>query len=127
MSAGSELGYVAGVGIFSAFTLDLFGLPAQPIVYAFMGGFIGVWLYSPQTEKPLPKWVVALMYVCASMISAAIGHGVATAEGWSSTFGNVSSATLAIFFHLILAAGAQRIVPAIVDRVLSFLGKVGPQ
>lgn len=103
----------------SAFTLDLFGLPIQPIVWGLIGGFLGAgW------ARPTGKLMGVGVYLAASLISALGGHALASFYAWTPTVGNSVSSALAIFFHPILAAAALRI-PAAFDTLLAALGRKG--
>lgn len=115
----SEAGRLAGVGLVSAFTLDLLGLPVQPIVWGLIGGFLGAgW------ARPAGKLASVAVYLSASLISALGGHALAGFEGWSPSVANALSAGISIFFHPILAAVVQR-VPAAFDVLLAMLGRKG--
>lgn len=115
----SEAGRLAGVGMVSAFTLELFGLPVQPIVWGLIGGFLGAgW------AKPAGKLSSVLVYLSASLTSALAGHAIASFEGWGPSVANGLAAGISIFFHPILAAIVQR-VPAFFDVLLNALGRKG--
>lgn len=116
----SESGRLAGFGLVSAVTLELFGLPFTPIIWGLIGGFLGTgW------AKPAGPIASVGVYLCASLISALAGNALAAyyAAG-NATAGNVCAAVIGVFFHPILSAVASRI-PALVDGLLGMLGKRG--
>jgi len=109
-----------GIGIASAAVLDVFGIPLQPIVWALIGGVLGAG-FAP----PARWWLSAAVYVSASMISALIGHAVSAQwVGGSALAGNAIATIVAIFFHPLLAAGAQK-VPEFVSGLLGLIGRRG--
>lgn len=103
---GSEY---AGIGAASAITLDLLGVPLQPIVWGLIGGFVGAG-FAPQ----MPLWRALLMYAASSLLSAEAGTAVA-AHWFNSVqlYANAGAAILAILFHPLLA-GVVAAVPAII-------------
>lgn len=116
----SESGRLAGAGIVSAVTLELFGLPGTPIVWGLIGGFLGTgW------AKPASVLMSIGTYLSASLVSALAGH---TLAGYyfagSPAASSFFSATIGIFFHPILSAVVDR-VPAAFDMLLTALGKRG--
>lgn len=116
----SENGRLAGVGIVSAITLELLGLPIQPIVWGLIGGFLGTgW------AKPAGVLMSIGTYLMASFVSALAGY---TLAGYyfagSPAASNTFAAVISVFFHPILSAIADR-APAFFDVILTALGKRG--
>ncbi|NBW08275.1 MAG: hypothetical protein EBR82_09630 [Caulobacteraceae bacterium] len=108
---------LAGVGLASAAVLEIFGVPLQPIVWGLIGSVLGAG-WAPAAKR---WWGAIGVYLSASLISALAGHF--TAAQWlgaSPLAGNAIAAAIAIFFHPLLAAGAQR-APAFLDWLGSLL------
>lgn len=121
MSAHLNAESYAGIGIASAAVLELLGIPLQPVVWALIGGVIGAG-WAPQQTR---WWASVGVYVSSSLISALVGHATAAQlSGGSMLVGNAIATGVAIFFHPLLAAGAQR-VPAFIDGLLSLIGRKG--
>lgn len=112
---------LAGVGLASATLLEVLGLPLQPIVWALIGSVLGAG-YAPAAKR---WWGAIGVYLSASLISALIGHF--TAGQWlgaSPAAGNAIATGVAIFFHPLLAALAQK-APEFVTGLLSLIGRKG--
>lgn len=115
MSAPVNPEAIGGVGVLSAMVLAVFGVPLQPIIWALVGGFFGAGL-----AKPSSMLVAVGSYLSASLLSALIGHGVATSMGWPPIAANLGSALMAVGFHPALTWFIQK-VPQILDWLLSLL------
>ena len=102
----------AGIGAASAVTMDLLGLPIQPIVWALIGGLIGS-AWAPQ----MPGWRAALLYPAAALVAAMLSAWAA--HQWFADdriVVNGGAALLAVVFHPLMAAVVNAL-PAIVARV----------
>ncbi len=110
---------MVSVGIMSAMTMDLLGLPIQPIVWGLIGGLLGMGF-----AKKANFFVAAGVYVAASLTSALFGYSTAQAFGWSNTLGNGLSALVSIGFHPLLASFIAK-VPEIFNAILGALAKRG--
>jgi hypothetical protein len=112
---------LAGVGLASAAVMEIFGIPLQPIVWALIGSVLGAG-FAPAARR---WWGAIGVYLSASFCSALIGHVVAAQWlGASSLAGNAIATIVAIFFHPLLAAGAQK-VPEFLTGLLGLLGRKG--
>lgn len=112
---------LAGVGLASAAVMEIFGVPLQPIVWGLIGSVLGAG-WAPASKR---WWGAIGVYLSASLISALIGHF--TAAQWLSASplaGNAIAVGVAIWFHPLLAAGAQK-VPAFLDGLLGLIGGKG--
>ena len=108
---------LAGVGLASTALLEVFGVPLQPIVWGLIGSVLGAG-WAPAAKR---WWGAIGVYLSASLISALIGHF--TSVWWigsNALAGNAIATVAAIFFHPVMAAGAQR-APALVDWLMSLL------
>lgn len=117
MSAGdvvSERGAIAGAGLLSTIALEFFGLPLRPIVWGLIGGFLGTGF--TKTTSVLRGIGI---YLCASLLSAAIGHMLAVryADG-SPEVADVLSGLMGFSFHPVMSALASK-VPEIVSGVVT--------
>ena len=109
----------AGVGAASALTLDLLGVPLQPIIWGLIGGVVGAG-FAPR----MGAWRATAMYLAAALLSAEAG--TAASVQWfngAQAYANGASAVLAVLFHPILA-GVVAMVPAVIQ---SFAARFGAQ
>ena len=109
---------MAGIGVVSAITMELFGLPVQPIIWGLIGGFLGMGF-----AKPATFWRAAGTYVSASFISALIGSAVSSrwVDG-SAIASNAIATVTAVGFHPLLALVIDRL-PMIFDIFVARGGK----
>lgn len=110
----------AGVGIFSAFAMEFFGMPLQPIVWALIGGFLGMAFAKKQGFVG-----AAAAYIAASFISALLGHWAATKLDATNLTGNAFAALMSVGFHPAMAAFIAK-VPEITTKGLAALGSLFP-
>lgn len=99
-----------GVGVVSAYTMELIGLPVQPIIWGLLGGFVGMGFAKPATFLR-----AAGVYLAASFISALLGTSISAK--WFDALpwvGNTFAALMAVGFHPLLALVIERL-PAIFD------------
>lgn len=111
---------LVGVGLVSAFTLELFGLPIQPIIWGLIGGFLGLgW------AKPAGRLVSAGVYLCASLVSALIGHALAGHyfDG-AHAASNALAAFVALIFHPALSTIVTKL-PAVADAFITAISSRG--
>lgn len=109
---------MAGIGVVSAITMELFGLPVQPIIWGLIGGFLGMGF-----AKPASFWRAAGTYVSASFISALVGSAISSK--WfdaSPIIGNAIATVTAVGFHPLLALIIDRL-PMIFDLFAARSGK----
>ena len=120
MTAPVSTEALGGIGIVSAATLALFGVPLQPIIWAFIGGFLGSGFAKPA------GWLVTVgSYLSASLLSALCGHSLAAY--WfnaSPTIGNGLAALTAVFFHPLLTGISARL-PALLDIAQAIFSRKG--
>lgn len=108
---------MAGIGIISAFTMELFGLPVQPIIWGLIGGFLGMGF-----AKPASFLRASGTYISASFISALIGSAISAR--WfeaSAIVGNAVATVTAVGFHPLLALIIDRL-PMIFDLLAAVRG-----
>lgn len=101
-----------GIGAASALTMELLGIPIQPIVWALIGGLVGS-AWAPQ----MPGWRAALLYPASALVAAMLASWAA--HQWFADdriVVNGGSALLAVVFHPLMAAVVNAL-PAIVARV----------
>lgn len=111
---------LGGIGLASAVTLALLGVPLQPIIWGLIGGFLGAGFAKPS------GWLVsAATYLSASLLSSLAGHSIsAQFFGGNGLVGSAFSAGIAVLFHPLLSAAVQR-MPALLDWALSILPRRG--
>ena len=113
MTAPAGIESIGGIGVISAATLALLGVPLQPIIWALVGGFFGAGL-----AKPSSLLVASASYLSASLLSALIGHAVTTSLALVPLAGNMIAALTAVGFHPALTWFIQK-VPDILNWVFS--------
>lgn len=109
--------HLAGVGAVSAVTLDLLGVPLQPIIWSMFGGAVGSG-FAPASGRIR----AVVVYLASSLICSLLGHSAAVnyANG-SILLADVAAACLAMIFH----PGLALIVSSLPALLKFALEKVG--
>lgn len=110
----TEPAQTLGVAGASALTMELLGLPLQPIVWGLIGSFVGAqWAPAMTGRRAL------FLYPAAALVSALLGH--LAAHQWfsdSRVIANGGAALLAVVFHPLMAS-VVALVPNLVQKVVA--------
>ncbi len=115
MNATTEVATSLATGI-AAITLTTLGVEPQSLLYAMMGGFVGL-LAAPQ----LGRWKSIVIFVSVMCLCAAVGTWVAQSYSYPHVARNAIAGVLAAVFHPAFAVVVQKL-PDIFD---GFMKKAG--